>query len=89
MEPLDLEQIIEEIEFGLHTDLDQTPEAEQEHFLDMPDPHSATREIERAIDELCQEHLPGDYNLPVESQYLFDPHYHDSAVECIFFIFGG
>jgi len=89
MEPIDLEQIVEEIEFGLHLDLGPMSEAEQQDPLNMPDPHAAAREIEQAIDEIRQGHLHGDYGLPVESQYLFDPHYHDPSVECIFFLFGG
>jgi len=66
MEPYDLEQIIrEETEFiGLSgEDSARAP-------LD-----AAKQEIEQAIDEACAAHSCSLYDLPMESEYMFDPLY--------------
>jgi len=72
-----LDEIVEKAQPGLPVGIgqDSMPTVEQEGHLSMHDLGAAALEIQQAIDEIRQGHPRIGYGLPMQSEYVFDPHY--------------
>ena len=80
MEPYDLEQIVgKEMKLiGLSGETFQ-----QGRAGNTPDPGPAAREIEQAVDQVCQRHSHSEYDLLMAPEYMFDPDYKPDQIDLV------